>query len=167
VTPPLAQFGLNLLFTALLGLVILFPPSAGEEIGWRGYLLPRMIQARAPQPILLTSLIWGAWHLPIIFLGVYAKGPSVWLSAAGIMVTALVVGPLLAWVRLGTGSIWAAIIMHDAWNALINAGFTFATADRENNLWIGEQGILVVATLIVAVLVIRRSWKPASLSAAG
>ena len=45
-------------------------------MGWRGYLLPRMIEARIPQPILLSSLIWGAWHLPILFAGVYAVGPS-------------------------------------------------------------------------------------------
>src|SRR5919197_503781 len=62
---PLAQFGVILLFAATAGFLLSFPTTAGEEIGWRGYLLPRMIDARIPQPILLTSLIWGAWHLPV------------------------------------------------------------------------------------------------------
>jgi CAAX protease family protein len=157
---PLAQYAVILLFAATVGLLFCIPTSAGEEIGWRGYLLPRMIDARIPQPILLSSLIWGAWHLPVVFMGVYAVSSSRWISAAGIMVAAIVAGTFLSWLRLGTGSVWAAVAGHAVWNALINAGFTFATPNHESNIWIGEQGVIVLAVFIVAVFVIRGSWKP-------
>jgi hypothetical protein len=62
------------------------------------------------------------------------------------MITVLPVGAIPAWIRLETGSIWPCIMVHAAWNALINAGFTFAA----ENIWIGEAGILVVTTLILA-----------------
>jgi membrane protease YdiL (CAAX protease family) len=160
---PLAQFGVILVFAAIAGILLGIPTSTGEEVGWRGYLLPRLIQARVARPILLTSLIWGAWHLPVVFAGALLVGPSHWLSAATVMVEVLPIGAILAWVRLRTGSIWSAIMLHTLWNALINGGFTFATQNPTANIWIGENGILVIVTLIVAALLLRRSWKPASL----
>jgi hypothetical protein len=66
------------------------------------------------------------------------------------MITVLSVGAILAWIRLETGSIWPCIMVHAAWNALINAGFTFAMQNAAENIWIGEAGILVVTTLILA-----------------
>jgi membrane protease YdiL (CAAX protease family) len=154
---PLAQFGVNVVFSAIL-MILLVPSTGGEEIGWRGYLLPRMIQARIPQPVLLTSLIWGAWHLPVLFAGVYAVGPSPLLSAAGLMVATLALGSILAWIRLGTGSVWPCITAHAAWNAIINGAFTPATQNATENIWIGETGILVVVTLVIAALLLRRAW---------
>jgi membrane protease YdiL (CAAX protease family) len=160
---PLGQFGLVLAFSATAGTILGFPSAAGEEIGWRGYLLPRMIDGRLPQPILLNSLIWGVWHLPVLFAGVYAVGPSVWLSATGLIVGTLAAGSILAWIRLATRSIWPYIIVHAAWNAMINGGFTLATQNAAANFWIGESGILVVVTLALVALLIGRSWKPTQL----
>jgi membrane protease YdiL (CAAX protease family) len=56
---PLGQFGAILAFS-LVGILLLLIPDAGEEIGWRGYLLLRMIDARLPRPVNLSSLVWGA-----------------------------------------------------------------------------------------------------------
>jgi membrane protease YdiL (CAAX protease family) len=79
------------------------------------------------------------------------------------MVEVLPIGAILAWARLRTGSIWPAVMVHTLWNALINGGFTFATQNPTANIWIGENGILVIVALIVAALLLRRIWKPASL----
>lgn len=164
VTPPLAQFVVNLLSTALLGLFLLFPSSSGEEIGWRGYLLPRLIDARIPQPVIVSSLIWGAWHLPVVFAGVYAVGPSRWITGLGLMVATLAFGSIISWLRLQTGSVWPCIIAHITWNSVINGGFTLATQNAEENLWVGETGILVAVTLVFAAFILARSWKHASAS---
>ena len=48
----------------------------GEEIGWRGFLLPRLVQAGAARPVLITNVIWWAFHLPLILGGIYAAGPA-------------------------------------------------------------------------------------------
>jgi membrane protease YdiL (CAAX protease family) len=79
------------------------------------------------------------------------------------MVAALGFGVILAWLRLSTGSIWPCIFAHAAWNSLINGGFTFATQKATENMWIGETGILVAVTLVIAALLLRRSWSPAQL----
>ena len=115
------------------------------------------------KPILLRSLIWGAWHLPVLFAGVYTVGPSRLLSAAGLMVATLAFGAILSWLRPATGSVWPVVIAHTVWNALINAGFTFATQNASKNMWIGETGILVAVTLVIAAMLLRRSWSPRQL----
>jgi membrane protease YdiL (CAAX protease family) len=76
------------------------------------------------------------------------------------MISALAVGAILAWIRLGTGSIWPCIVLHAAWNTIINGAFTPATQNATANFWIGEQGILVSVTLVLAALLLRRSWSP-------
>src|SRR5215217_4994024 len=67
-------------------------------------------------------------------------------------------GVILAWLRLATGSIWPCIFAHAAWNSLINGGFTFATQRATENMWIGETGILVAVTPVIAALLLKRSW---------
>ena len=96
VGSPLSQFGAILAFS-LVGVLLLLIPDAGEEIGWRGYMLPRMIDARLPRPVTLSSLVWGAWHLPVVFAGVYAASPSRLISAAGLIIATLAFGSILAW----------------------------------------------------------------------
>jgi uncharacterized protein len=126
VGSPLGQFAAIMAFS-LLGIIFLLVPEAGEEIGWRGYMLPRMIQAWLPQPVVMSALVWGAWHLPVVLAGAYAVGLSRWISAAGLIVATLPFGIFLAWLRLSTGSVWPCVIAHAAWNSIINGGFTLAT----------------------------------------
>lgn len=62
-------------------LFILFASSAGEEIGWRGYLYPKL---RSFMSHKLTSLsvgiVWGLWHIPIILGTQYSAEYSVFIS---------------------------------------------------------------------------------------
>lgn len=69
-------------------------PVMGEEVGWRGYMLTRLIEAKAPYPILLSGLIWAAWHIPIVISGMYVAGSSVFLSVLGITLYIVYYRPL-------------------------------------------------------------------------
>jgi len=154
---PLASFALVLALSGTLGTLVLLLTTAGEEIGWRGYLLPRLIQAGAPRPILLTGLIWGAWHLVPLFTVGYAAGPSPLFSALILMIQIVAFGYIVAWMRLDTGSIWPCVVAHAAWNAIINGAFTPATQGATAFYWIGESGVLVMLALVGATLVIGRA----------
>ena len=160
-TSPIVHLILMLALTATLGTLVLLPTAAGEEIGWRGYLLPRLIQANVPYPILLSGLIWAVWHLIPVFTAGYAAGPSLLLSALGLMIAIPAYGYLLAWMRLDTGSIWPCIVAHAAWNATINGGFDLAAQGENARLWTGESGLLVVFILVVVTMGIgwvRQRW---------
>lgn len=49
------------------GLVfLLLPVSFGEEYGWRGYLLPRLLPLGEIKGTLVLGVIWACWHLPVL-----------------------------------------------------------------------------------------------------
>jgi uncharacterized protein len=130
--------------------------SSGEEIGWRGYMLTRLIDAGVPRPVLASGLIWGLWHFPLILWAGYADGPSPLLSLALLMVTTVTFGYVLARVRLETGSVWPAVALHAEWNAIIQGGFDPATTGATRTMWVGETGVFVALALIVAAVILSR-----------
>jgi membrane protease YdiL (CAAX protease family) len=126
--------------------------TAGEEIGWRGYLLTRLIESGVPFPILVSCLIWAAWHAPLIIGGVYASSAFPGLSAAMFALSIVGQGFLLAYVRLASGSVWPAVIGHAAWNAVIQGVFDRSSGAQVGVHWVGEDGILVaLASVIIAI----------------
>ena len=127
--------------------------AAGEEIGWRGYILTRLIDAGVPRPILASGLIWALWHVPLILGGAYLAGPPPALSAVLFMVMATAFSFVFARLRLETGSVWPAIALHSAWNAIIQAAFDSASTRAGADRWVGEAGILVALTMIVAAII--------------
>src|SRR3712207_1037956 len=78
---PVAVLVVNLAVAATIVTIFSIRTAAGEEIGWRGYMLTRLIDAGVPRPILASGLIWGLWHVPIILGGVYLVGPPPALAA--------------------------------------------------------------------------------------
>jgi membrane protease YdiL (CAAX protease family) len=156
--PPAGPWIAALALLSTLNLVLV----SGEEIGWRGYMLTRLIDAGVPHPVLVSGLIWGLWHVPLVLWAGYADGPSPALSVATLVLTAVALGSVLARIRLETGSIWPPIVMHAAWNVTLQAGFDPATAGPDAALWVGETGILTVLALTAgAAITNRRRWRAA------
>ena len=53
----------------LAAVAVSTPWQAGEEIGWRGYLLPRLSgRVGLPAASLIVGVIWACWHLPFFFI---------------------------------------------------------------------------------------------------
>lgn len=166
--PALADVGLSALgpparFAMLLGITLTLVAAlslfsaAGEEIGWRGYLLTRLIEAEVPRPVLVSGLVWALWHLPLIVSGQYAAGPNRVLSAAVFVATVVGIGFTMAFLRLSTGSVWPAIVLHGVWNAVIQGAFDVST--KERSIWVGEAGILVAAaSLAIAWALVRKGF---------
>ena len=87
-TSPAVVFLINLAAAATIITLYSARTAAGEEIGWRGYMLTRLVDAGVPKPILTSGLIWGVWHVPLIVGGVYLTGPPRLVAALLWMVTA-------------------------------------------------------------------------------
>ena len=139
-----------------LGVMVSFVVSSGEEIGWRGYMLTRLIDAGVPRPVLVSGLIWALWHVPVVLAGGYAAGPSPLLSAALLMVGITSFGYVIARLRLETGSVWPAVVLHTAWNSIIQGPFDGATTGAGATLWVGDSGILTTFVLVVAAVIFSR-----------
>jgi len=154
---PLARFLLLLAYCMTAGSILSAFAAAGEEIGWRGYMLTRLIDARIRKPVLTSGLIWGAWHLPTILSGQYAAGPYPVFSATVFMVDIVVAAYFAAYVRLQSGSIWPAIVAHSSWNSIIQSAFDASTQGQ--SIWVGESGIFcALADFALVALVVRGPW---------
>jgi membrane protease YdiL (CAAX protease family) len=133
--------------------------ATGEEIGWRGYLVLRLLDARVPHAILVSGVIWGLWHVPLIVTGLYAAGPNPLLSATVFMVMVVAITIPMSWARLATGSIWPAAFLHGVWNTIIQGAFDPSTAGPNARVWTGESGLLTAAAMVaLAVLLSHRQW---------
>ncbi len=92
----------------------------GEEFGWRGYLLPRLIQRLGRWPgLLLHGAIWGFWHAPIILLTGYNYPSQPVLGVLLFVVSGVLVGILFGWLQLASRSVVAPTIAHAAFNAIV------------------------------------------------
>ncbi len=146
------SLGVMLLFGALQD----FKYAAGEEIGWRGYMLTRLVDSKIPAPILISGLVWGLWHAPLIVSGQYASGPHPFLSVCLFIVGIVAAGYVFAWLRLSSGSIWPCIWGHGAWNAIIQGAFDRSTAGP--SVWVGESGVLTASMLVLFAVVLYKLW---------
>jgi membrane protease YdiL (CAAX protease family) len=154
------KFALSLVLGLTLVTLSGMLTAAGEEIGWRGYMLTRLVDARLPRPVLLSGLVWAGWHLPLVVSGQYAAGPWPILSAVLFVLVAVPFAYLLAYLRLESGSLWPAIVSHAAWNAVIGSTFSAFTFGTLAGLWTGESGILtVLVTMFGVALLVRGTWK--------
>ena len=123
---------LQLLQGLLLGPIINIFVTMGEELGWRGFLLPRLLPIGQWRAILLSGLVWGIWHAPVILQGHnYPQHPA-W-GVLLMTVSTVLLAVIFSWLYLATRSPWVAALAHaslNAWGGLpllfLAAGFDTA-----------------------------------------
>ncbi|MCC6557121.1 MAG: CPBP family intramembrane metalloprotease [Polyangiaceae bacterium] len=130
--------------------------AAGEEIGWRGYLLPRLVDAKIPLAAPLSGLIWAAWHWPLAW-GSSMFPDGRFLPLALFTLVVIPIACAMARQRLETGSLWPAIVLHGVWNEIL--GLVFGPCTVKEGIWLGESGILVaIASFLLLLPFLRGRW---------
>ncbi|MGD2115653.1 MAG: type II CAAX endopeptidase family protein [Acidobacteriota bacterium] len=129
----------------VVGIVGLVPNAIfalGEEIGWRGFLVPELRRATTfTRTALLSGLVWAAWHMPLILFAGYRAETPVWFGVVCFTVLVVGVSVPLAWLRLKSGSLWTAMFLHAGHNLYIQSFFDRLTTDAGPTEWIvGEFG---------------------------
>jgi len=117
--PPAVVVAAQVALGLTLGPLINSLFALGEELGWRGFLLPRLMAAGMGQwPALAASgAIWGLWHAPIILQGHnYPDHP--YLGVLLMTVFCILLGVIFGWLQLASGSVWVPTIAHGALNAI-------------------------------------------------
>lgn len=103
------------------GPILNFVVCLGEEWGWRGYLLPKMLEKFSAVPcLLITGIIWGLWHAPMTAIGHnYGVGyPGFpYTGIASMCGFCIVMGVFLSYLTLKTNSCIPAILAHSAINS--------------------------------------------------
>lgn len=89
----------------------------GEELGWRGFLLPHLMPLGQWKAIMISGVIWGIWHAPAIIQGLnYPSYPNPGIFM--MIVFCVLLGTIFSWLYLNTKSPWAAALAHGAVNAV-------------------------------------------------
>jgi membrane protease YdiL (CAAX protease family) len=159
--PTNLTLALFILITATLGLVGKTSRALGEEIGWRGFLVPELAKVVSfPAVGLISGLMWAVYHYPALIFADYNAGAPAWYSLS--CFTAMVVADsfILAWLTLRSRSLWPAAILHGSHNLFIQSIFTPLTRDTGPTKYvIDEFGLGLVITITIGAIIAWRKMR--------
>ncbi|MBN2240332.1 MAG: CPBP family intramembrane metalloprotease [Dehalococcoidales bacterium] len=131
-----------------------------EEIGWRGFLLPKMLDNYSPlKAALVTGFIWGLWHLPLHFIEGSAQE---WVPVWAYILLMMILSVIFTWIFVNTKrNVLVAMLFHWSTNLAVIV-FPYwqiggDSIDKLPNLWQPTSGMLIgffVLLLVAAFLVL-------------
>ena len=128
--------------------------SLGEEIGWRGLFVPELAKVTSfTKTALISGIVWAAWHMPGIFLADLNSGSTPNVYVAALFAVIIIASSFFyAWLRLKSGSLWTAVLLHTTHNIFIQGVFDRLTGNTGITPYItGEFGVgLALTSLVVA-----------------
>jgi len=142
---------LGFMLIAAYGLIGSLSSALGEEIGWRGFLVPELSRTFSfTATSIISGLVWSVWHYPILIYGGYNNGTPTWYDLTCFTVMVVAMSFVFAWMRLKSGSLWTGAMLHASHNLYIQAILTPITIDTGKTKWyIDEFGCVVPLVAIV------------------
>lgn len=101
--------------------------TLNEELGWRGWLQPRLTGLGFWPMSILIGTLWGIWHAPIIYMGYNYPGMG-WTGVGLMTIWTVLLTPYFSLVRERGGNVWAAGAMHGSLNGAAAIGLIFIPA---------------------------------------
>lgn len=133
--------------------------ALSEEVGWRGYMLPRMRGIGLVPAMLAVGILHGVWHLPLLLTtDFYHATGNPWIVAPLFLVTLTLAGVFYGFLRVWTGSVWPVAITHSAVN--ISWGLSREVSATQSPAVLeyigGESGLVMISGLLIADLILIR-----------
>jgi membrane protease YdiL (CAAX protease family) len=143
--------------------ILMFTFSLAEEIGMRGYLLPKLLPLGRTRALALSGLVFATWHMPLILLTPFFPVGNELISVPLFYATVVAATFVYGYLRLYTGSVWPASLTHAVHNAAwgVLGAFTLTSYPViVNKYLVGDFGLLIlVGAVIGAVWLNRRLMK--------
>ena len=147
------------IFKIMTGLAIGTLFALGEEIGWRGYMLPRLFSFGVVPAMMIVGFLHGVWHLPLMLTTDYYHNTGNPLLVVPLfLVTLTFAGVFFGFIRIWTGSVWAVAIAHAAANTAweIMTEMTQTKSSLVLEYVGGESGVIMIGGLLIfSFLIIR------------
>jgi membrane protease YdiL (CAAX protease family) len=152
--PPMLGFIAAVLIIGTIGMVQSMSTGLGEEIGWRGFLTPRLTALSGfIVATFITGLIWSSWHVPMLVLSDYNGGGDQRFEIASFMILVIAISGAFAWLRLSSGSLWPAATLHASHNLFIQGIFDPLTTRGPNPItMVSEFGVILAASAVVVCI---------------
>ena len=149
-----APFIVGLLSKMSLGFLLTCIPVLGEEIGWSGFITPKLLKITSvPITSLIVGVFWAVWHFPAIIGGFYGNGTPLWIALPGF--TLVIVG--YSFIRTvlvaKSKSLWTGVVLHSSGNVILMGIFFEMTVRKGYAAYIiSETGIFTgIVCLAVAL----------------
>ena len=144
--------------------------ALGEEVGWRGFLYPRLKERfGTARGRLLGGAIWGVWHWPVMIFAGYNYGTAYWgapvLGPLLFCVICIALGTVIDYLYEKTDCIWIPALAHGAFNAVSGLGMLVLDPAFADRTTLGPMPIGLIAglpLLLLAALLLARSGKAAA-----
>jgi membrane protease YdiL (CAAX protease family) len=148
------EYGMVGAITDFFFVLVVFTPTfiLAEEVGIRGYLLPKLLPLGMTRALLLSGLVWAAWHLILFYLTLLFPTGNALVFVPLVVGTIVVASFLFGYFRIYTGSVWPGAIAHAVHNSLVDTlGVLTATSlpVLVNLYLVGDNGILIVVTTVL------------------
>jgi len=149
--PAWAGMTMYLVFAGTAGMVRSCSSALGEEIGWRGFLVPQLAKNHSyTATALVSGIIWSLWHYPVLIFADYNSGTPTWYGLSCFTVMVVSLSFVFAWMRLKSGSLWTGVLLHASHNLFIQGFFNPITTDTGRTKYIiGEFGAALALISIV------------------
>lgn len=151
-----SELGLVELFQSLIvNILILCILVLGEEIGWRGFLLPQLCKVTTfAKASTIVGIFWILVHFPIfIFADYNAGGTPLFFRLASFAILAFSVNIVINWLRIKSGSLWTAVLLHATHNSFLQDITPLFVKTEISEYVLSEAGIaLAISGLVVGTI---------------
>jgi membrane protease YdiL (CAAX protease family) len=148
-------FFIGILSKMVLGFLFAIPFVLGEEIGWSGFITPKLLKlSSVPVTSIIVGFYWAFWHFPAIIGGFYGQGTPLWVSLPGFTLVLIAESLVRTVLVLKSKNLWVGTILHASGNTILMGIFWEMTVHKGYaGYLVSETGIFVgLVYIIVAVL---------------
>jgi membrane protease YdiL (CAAX protease family) len=138
--------------------------TLGEEIGWRGFLFPRLHKRFGFHgACLLSGGLWAVWHYPGLLWSDYNAGTNQIFALGCFTVMVIAMGYIMGLLRTHSNSIWPCVLLHATHNTFVQGFFDALTAPiRWEKYLTTEFGAGLALTMAVSATLMTRSSSDAN-----
>jgi len=152
--PDLSVLSLESVLPMLVTMLVMTLFYFGEEFGWRGYLQLRLSPERPLVAAVLTGLIWGVCHSPVLLSGLL--GPEGNLGLLLHPVNSVFISIFFGWLRARSRSVWPACLAHAVEDSIISGMLGLLMKDVPLIVAWGGFGMAGFAVLSLLVITLGR-----------
>ncbi len=145
----------------LVGVTVMSTLNAfGEEYGWRGFLLRRLLVLGEERAALFIGLVWGFWHFPLMLAGLNFPGTNIWLGMAVFTASCVALSFLLTYLYPWFGgSPFLAAVFHAALNVMVGA-FMEPRALEGRQIIVNGVGVAGLVVIALGAVIVRKIRGP-------
>ncbi len=154
--PALGTFGVALPLLFTIGVIATSVWALGEELGWRGFLFPRLQERFGFHgACLISGLIWAVWHFPGLLWADYNAGTNPIFAMSCFTVAVVAMAYIMGYLRMSSGSIWPCVLLHATHNTFVEGIFDPLTASVGWAKYItSEFGIGLALSIVAAAAIL-------------